>query len=176
MKPYLKGFHLSLEMWQGNCVIEGWKVKGSGRAWQALYQRGTEHLGQSQGTTIRYHMAVPRPIQDLSVLLLPMKDEHPAMRCVRSNLVMMAYYGFGNASSSVGFGSTAELPDGLHSRFGLLGRYAKYKSIKYRELRNLVVEVAEEKAANGHLRDAELQILLFQRGIKVVHPTAQGNL
>ena len=27
MKPYLKGFHLSLESWRGGCDEEGWKIK-----------------------------------------------------------------------------------------------------------------------------------------------------
>ncbi len=26
MKPYLKGFHLSLETWRGGCNSEGWKL------------------------------------------------------------------------------------------------------------------------------------------------------
>jgi hypothetical protein len=26
MKPYLKGFHLSLETWRGGCKSEGWKL------------------------------------------------------------------------------------------------------------------------------------------------------
>jgi hypothetical protein len=26
MKPYLKGFHLSLESWRGNRDAEGWKL------------------------------------------------------------------------------------------------------------------------------------------------------
>jgi hypothetical protein len=28
MKLYLKGYHLSLKTWQGNCDSEGWKLKG----------------------------------------------------------------------------------------------------------------------------------------------------
>lgn len=27
MKPYLKGFHLLLETWQGGCNTKGWKLK-----------------------------------------------------------------------------------------------------------------------------------------------------
>ncbi len=27
LKPYLKGFHLSLETWRGGCNNEGWRVK-----------------------------------------------------------------------------------------------------------------------------------------------------
>jgi hypothetical protein len=27
LKPYLKGFHLSLETWRGSCDHEGWRVK-----------------------------------------------------------------------------------------------------------------------------------------------------
>ncbi len=29
MKPYLKGFHLSLETWRGNCDAEGWKKRNN---------------------------------------------------------------------------------------------------------------------------------------------------
>jgi hypothetical protein len=32
MVPYLKGFHLTIEMWQGGCNAEGWKLKESDNA------------------------------------------------------------------------------------------------------------------------------------------------
>jgi hypothetical protein len=71
---------------------------------------------------------------------------------------MTACYNFADASSR-DFGSTEEYPDGLHRRFGLWGRNAEDKSsnYRYRELCNLV-EMQEEEAANGHLRDVKLWI------------------
>jgi hypothetical protein len=65
---------------------------------------------------------------------------------------------FANASSR-DFGSTEECPDGFHQRFGPWGRDAEDKSsnYRYRELHNLV-EMGEEEAANGHLRDVKLWI------------------
>ena len=32
MIPYLKGFHLTIEMWRGGCDIKGWKVRDDASA------------------------------------------------------------------------------------------------------------------------------------------------
>jgi hypothetical protein len=58
------------------------------------------------------------------------------MRQVRSsNVVLSAYYGFGDALSG-GFGSTVAQPGGLHGRYGLWLRDVEDQSSNYQELRN----------------------------------------
>ncbi len=180
MKPYLKGFHLSLVTWQGNQDSKGWKIKSIPVACeheevevvysmkeiklQALYQgaQGTsaDHKRLPSDTT----MAVPRFIQDLAALLLLTNSDHPTVCRVRSNLVMTAYYSFGNASSG-GFSLTVEYPDGLHGRFGLWGRDAENDSLNYRELHNLV-KMVEEEAANGVTNNSTAESSFFKGGSK----------
>ncbi len=98
---------------------------------------------------------------------------------VRSNKVVTAYYGFKDASSG-GFGLTVEQPNGLHGRFGLWGRDAEDESSYCQELKNLV-EMVEEEAANGHLRDSELWIFMKtqpQRAVSTkagLHPFCYMN-
>ena len=67
---------------------------------------------------------------------------------------MMAYYGFGDASSG-GFGATVQRPGGLYGRYGLWGKDDEAQSSNYRELCNLV-ETVEEEAVKGHLGGSEL--------------------
>jgi hypothetical protein len=64
--------------------------------------------------------AVPRLAQDLSSLLSLMSSEEPPQRVVRSKSLMVAIYGFGDASGA-GFGSTILGPDGIHYRHGIWG-------------------------------------------------------
>jgi len=59
---------------------------------------------------------------------------------------MMAYYGFGDASSG-GFGATVERPHGIHGRFGLWGSDEDDASSNFRELLKLVQTVEEEVMA-----------------------------
>jgi hypothetical protein len=172
MKPYLKGFHLSLETWRGNCDAEGWK-KRNNSPMDNEWEKGTacsledvklQALCQDAGDLSSYckeppsgkMTVLPRFKQDLEALLLLTKSKHPTMRRMRSNLVVTAYYGFSNASSGR-FGLTVEYSNGLHGRFGLWGSDTEDESLNYRELPNLV-KMVEEEALNGHLSNLELWI------------------
>ncbi len=172
MKPYLKGFHLSLETWRGNCDAEGWEKRNNSPMDNEL-EKGTacsledvklQALCQDAGDLSSYckeppsgkTTVVPRFKQDLEALLLLTKSKHPTVRHVRSNLVVTAYYGFGDASLG-GFGLMVERPDGLHGRFGLWGSDTEDESLNNRELCNLV-EMVEEEALNSHLSNLELWI------------------
>ncbi len=62
--------------------------------------------------------AVPRFKEDPEAILELAMGDKPAMRCVQSNRMLTAYYGFGNASSA-GFGYTVKRPGGIHGRFGM---------------------------------------------------------
>jgi hypothetical protein len=98
--------------------------------------------------------AAPCFLQDFKAILHLTKGEQPQVQIVRSKLTIIAYYGFGDASSG-GFGAMVESPGGLHRCFGLWGKDNEEQSSNYQELRNLVNTVVEE-AKEGHLRNGEL--------------------
>jgi len=174
MKPYLKGFHLTLEMWRGNRDSDGWKEKppppqkkadeGAGHdGYESLEdiklglladslceEEDTHTDGPSSGLT----PVVPRFKSDLEAILHLADGEKPQLHYVRSKHTMTAYYGFGDASSG-GFGATIQRPGGLYGRYGLWGKDDEAKSSNYRELRNLV-DTVEEEANEGHLNESEL--------------------
>ncbi len=97
--------------------------------------------------------AVPRFKEDLEAILELASGGKPALRCVQSKCILMAYYGFGDASLA-GFGSTIQCPSGVHGRFGLWGKDKEDKSSNYRELRNLV-ETVKEEAGKSYLKNSE---------------------
>ncbi len=168
LKPYLKGFHLLLETWQGRRDSEGWKV----RTWETdnntaqldmqdmkralLTKVTTGRMDGRGGPPGGFTLAIAQFREDLEALTKLNQGERLAKRCVRSQQMLTAYYGFGDASSA-GFGATVERPDGLHGRFGLWGRHKEDQNSNYRELRNLV-ETVEEEALSGYLTDGELWI------------------
>ena len=186
MKPYVKGFHLSLESWRGGRDAEGWKIKSERKKGiqdtdtdaevndetpldsnldrmedikEELMRQtlvGGSEDSRNDGPTSGLTEAVPRLKEDLEALLHLAQDDEPILRCVRNKHTLTAYYGFGDASSG-GFGSTVERPDGLHGRFGIWGSDNEERSSNYRELCNLV-ETVEEEAKGGHIKDGELWI------------------
>ena len=165
MKPYLKGFHLSLEMWRGGRDAEGWKLsaaelKEMDTERQELREEEVEEevmLGgayDSNGPESGITSAVPRFETDLEALLELTLCEHPVRRVVRSKRMLTVYYGFGDASSD-GFGATIQRRGGVQGRFGLWAAQDSEQSSNFRELLNLV-ETMEEEARANKLEDTEL--------------------
>jgi len=160
MRLYLKGFHLSLEMWRGDRDEEGWKLKhGSSpppdpnvedKQGEVMDDKGFVKGGPASGLT----PVVPRFRKGLEVLMLLTARATPVKRIIRQREIVTAIYGFGDASLG-GFGASVGLPQGIHSRFGVWGRDEEDKSSNYRELRNLV-DTVEEEAQVGRLARTEL--------------------
>ena len=98
--------------------------------------------------------AVPRLKQDVESLSSMMAMELPPKRLVRGGRILVAKYGFGDASG-VGFGASWSTDKGVEYRYGVWGSDNIDKSSNYREMRNLVetVELMEE---NGDLNGIEL--------------------
>jgi hypothetical protein len=151
MKPYLKGFHLSLETWRGGQDDKGWKatpkfyeeepVTSMEEVKSMLMIDAASQMGNnSGGPPGGFTMAVPRFEEDLEALTLLTKGEYPTKQCVQNRKSLTAYYGFRDASLA-GFGATVERPEGLQGRFGLWGRDEEGQSSNYRELQNLVKTV-----------------------------------
>ena len=137
MVPFLKGVHLTLETWRGERDEEGWKLSPKELASeeemkedltedeghedaQAVHLEKKEDVpppkGPENGTT-----TVPRLKRDLGALIKLTKSPFPDKRIVQRNVVLTAYYGFGDASSG-GFGASIERPDGIIGRFGIWGK------------------------------------------------------
>jgi hypothetical protein len=73
----------------------------------------------SKGPVSGLTSPVPRFRQDLEALLQLTQSTKPILQRVRNaSCVTMAFYGFGDASSS-GFGASIMRPDGLHTRYGI---------------------------------------------------------
>ena len=163
MKPYLKGFHLSLEMWRGGRDAEGWKLPTKTCSTNELMDWTVNEedeeallagLGSCREPPSGVTCAVPRFRQDLEAILELAESPQPLRRVVRHRKLLTAYYGFGDASSD-GFGATVEREDGLQGRYGLWSASNADQSSNFRELLNLV-ETIEEEAREARLSDTEL--------------------
>jgi hypothetical protein len=173
LKTYLKGCHLSLEMWRDGRDREGWKLQGKVERESDSEEMNTVETSNMEnikiqflthddceggslqdGPTLGVTPAAPHFLQDLEAILHLTEGEQPQVRSVRSKCTITAYYGFCDALFG-GFGATVERPGGLHRRFGLWGKDDEEQSSNYRELCNLV-DTVEEKAKEGHLKNGEL--------------------
>ena len=178
MVPYLKGFHLTIEMWRGNRDADGWKLPS--RQLQSAVMVDN-YLGpiDDEEAELSYLMRkrvdptlrapssgltpiVPRLLDDLKALHSLTRSPLPPLRVVRPIKIIQVLYGFGDASGK-GFGSTVQgfpahslsAPAGkLNYRVGVWGSDEESESSNYRELANLVLTV-EEEAATGSLDLAE---------------------
>jgi len=177
MKPYLKGFHLTLEMWRGDRNAERWKDRTREPRRENITKETTDNETEPEviddikmrllastlceeedlrtdGPSSGFTPVAPRFKSDLEAILELAKGATPQLRYVRRKHTMTAYYGFDNASSG-GFGATVQRADGLYGRYGLWGRDDESQSSNYRELRNLV-DTVEEEASEGYLGESEL--------------------
>jgi hypothetical protein len=171
LKPYLKGFYLSLDSWRGGRNLEGWKERERQISLQELIDQANSLTSNEvklqwlignlpgaapnqQGPSSGFTQAVPHFQQDLTALLFLTQSEKPILRRMRSAKYMhTAFYGFGDALSG-GFGSSIEHQDGLYIQQGLWPSN-KEGSSNFYELKNLV-DVVEEEAHEGYLKGVEL--------------------
>ena len=181
MIPYLKGFHLTIEMWRGNRDKDGWKLPTTKLAQSTTTDRFLGPIDDEEAemaflmrkkvtTTLRapdtgVTQPAPRLKHDLLALKTLTKSSLPPLRIVRPSRVVQVLYGFGDASGK-GFGSTVQgFPLGelfqpasksdLRYRVGVWGKDEESESSNFRELANLVVLTVEEEAATGSLDMAE---------------------
>ena len=181
MIPYLKGFHLTAEMWRGGRDVDGWKLKqggiSSGRLQNVLLDVGESQLGTDNELLASvkviyapidgFTTQAPRFKDDIAALLRLTNFALPPLRVVRPSRVVNVYYGFGDASGKQ-FGATvsksyncmsslsqeAMNDKGLRFRIGLWSANEEEESSNYKELRNLVDTIAGE-ARSGRMRNSE---------------------
>jgi hypothetical protein len=178
MVPYLKGFHLTIEMWRGNRDAEGWKLPAKSLE-AAMIQDIDLGPMDDDAAELAYLMRkkatmvarapesgttkiAPRLLSDLRALQALTSTPLPPLRVVRPTRVVQVLYGFADASGK-GLGSTVqgyparalvESTSNPRFRVGVWGRDDEAESSNFRELANLVLTV-EEEAAAGHLTRAE---------------------
>ena len=175
MVPYLKGFHLTIEMWRGGRDSDGWKSKESADCTRVLLNSLTMDEGEAQYTSAVIEHApgdglttpAPRFRDDIKALRVLTKYELPPLRVVRPSRVVHVYYGFGDASGKQ-FGATIsddyncqarlsqEVEDrhGVRFRIGLWSTSEEDESSNFKELCNLVQCITVEARA-GRLRNSE---------------------
>eukprot|EP00956_Cyclotella_meneghiniana_P014553 scaffold21828_cov62-Cyclotella_meneghiniana.AAC.2 len=183
--PYLKGFHLTAEMWRGNRDEDGWKlphkqpendqagVPGGGVFDRDEDEARARYSTRKQGGEILYAPTsgrtppAPRLLADLKALLTLTNSTLPPLRVARPNHVLHVYYGFGDASG-LGRGTTKQgfrAPSSddprtgpatpLKYQVGVWGADVDSDSSNFRELANLV-EDTEIEARRGTLYRCEM--------------------
>jgi len=158
MVPYMKGFHLTLDGWRPNRDDDGWKftLAEIRRQMDGLDWVDDEEDEEADCLPPIEVKASNRLLDDVNTLIEMTSGADPPIRIVRSKVIAVACYGFGDASGS-GFGSSIAGPHGLLFRHGLWGSDGNGKSSNYRELCNLV-ETVEEGLGDKSLEGCELFI------------------
>jgi hypothetical protein len=128
--PYVKGFHLTAEMWRGNRDEEGWKLPLEKCSDALLGEDGSDVIERDEDeAAARYALRkrfgpaplhapsdgvtplAPRLKDDLKALLSMTQSVAPPLRVVRPSKILHVFYGFGDASGK-GRGSTFQ---GFHT-------------------------------------------------------------
>ena len=180
LKPYLKGFHATLDSWRSGRDTFGWKVKkkkedehledledggfdqGADEAEFKLMQdedladelASDSWSGESGTKAPRRVTMVFRLRSDVQALQLLMAFERPVKRIIRRRQLIQVSYGFGDASGK-GFGSCILINGKVHWKGGQWIGSISEETSNYRELRNLV-DALEEAVPSGVIDGPEL--------------------
>mmetsp|Transcript_7983 Transcript_7983/g.19280 ORF Transcript_7983/g.19280 Transcript_7983/m.19280 type:complete len:1317 (-) Transcript_7983:1541-5491(-) len=155
LKPYLTGFHITIDGWRKDRDKDGWRVKATKPKPNVNEDADDDDedddgeeddTWQYESSKIRSHQDpdAPRCVQlkprlsdDISALKYLMSDPTPRPRRVRGTQGRKVIYCFGDASGS-GFGFTMEQHGILHYHYGQWSTIADGKSSNWREARNLL--------------------------------------
>ena len=171
MVPYLKGFHLAIEMWRGGRDLEGWKLRDgevdvtaqdqsldgcmeldnpSSAQTEDKDMAGVDHrIGVKRGNVGVHAPAdglttpVPRLKKDIAALMRLSDFDLPPLRVVRPTQVVQVFYGFGDASGKQ-FGAT--LLENYNCRGHLTGAAQGSDRIRFRI--GLWTPEVEEESSN----------------------------
>ena len=177
--PYLKGIHLSIDSWRPHRDKAGWKQSGSKRkrseVEDVMYEMDPideDYLGLIVDKDGELREGVndyanhpekvslaPRIFDDLHALEKFFSADKPCWRFVRGREVMVAEYGFGDASGA-GYGSSYATQNGIQYRFGTWSSDLGGESSNFRELRNLV-DSLYDKVEIDRRRVRGLEVFLF---------------
>jgi hypothetical protein len=170
LRPYLKGFYLTMNSWRHDRGKDGWKYTKcdwenlaeefwhDGERWEEMQEEVKQGGRTSAPVDVQ---VVPRFEEDLEVLQAVFQSPTPSHRLIRGYHVASVRYGFGDASGA-GFGSSWVTQQSgmkqsreVHYRFGRWGSESDGESSNFRELRNLV-DTLSQMAEQGELSGSEV--------------------
>ena len=97
MTPYIKGIHKILDGWRYGRDEDGWRLSLSEMKAVKELQQDLNYIYPSEAP--KTVLPSSRLEEDIRCLEKLFEGDHPVVRHVRTKLVMLAYYGFGHASS-----------------------------------------------------------------------------
>ena len=152
--PFLKGLHLTIDLWRPLQNNDGWKFSHK-EIWSWLEHQLGDGMAQEEIYKL-LNVGAPSDVvpveqftQDLEFLSQFFESESPPRVLVRSQLVYVIKYGFGDASGK-GFGSTFTVPSGIAYRIVVWEKDESNESSNWREFTK-VVESLYEEATLGRL-------------------------
>ena len=158
MTPYLKGLHLTMEMWRSDRDSQGWKLprNDSSRFQIHLQDKGLDYVNLSSDSDHAPEMVkrAPRLLNDLCALNELLSDEHPPIRVVRSKALRATCVSFVDASG-LGKGASTIGNNRNVSTFYAKDIKNSGESSNFREFNNLV-ETLEREHHVGNLRNLEV--------------------
>ena len=161
VKPFLRGFYLSMNSWRQDRDSAGWKMSWrSYRVFLAMGRReGTltedAHYRASSDSP-QFVKLIPLFREHLNVLLRMFRSPEPSLRLVRGCGRVEVLYAFGDASGE-GFGTSWMGEGSVKFRYGLWGVEGDGSSSNYREFKNLV-DSLEDMGKCGDLKGKEVFI------------------
>jgi hypothetical protein len=183
MIPYVKGFHLTAEMWRGNRDEDGWKLPPVRMAESGIIGDLDDKDDAVAALSVKKKLVAdiprapasgktppaPRLRDDLLALKELTRSEVPPLRLAHPKKIVHVFYGFGDASGK-GKGATFQgfrtihhpsgepgAATGLRYRVGVWSSDEEDESSSYREFANLI-ESLEEEAEAGRLTDTEVYL------------------
>jgi hypothetical protein len=170
LRPYLKGFYLTLNSWRFNRGPDGWGYQRSdweelaeefwneGEGWEEVRE---EYKRKEQAGAPGRVQMMAKMKEDVGMMNVMFQGQTPSRRLIRGFSVARLLYGFGDASGA-GFGASwVDCQVGqsksreVHYRFGRWGSEVEGKSSNFRELCNLV-DTLKHMAEQDELRGVEI--------------------
>jgi len=142
--PYLKEYHLTIDLWRPDRDVEGWRLSRS-QPLVGPYPQAPEFV-----------YPVPQFCDDVVALLSLFAADVPPTRFVRSKSIHTAQYGYADASGG-GYGNTMGALDSISYSHGIWGSECDGHSSNFRELANLVRTI-DQGVQSGQLQHAEVWI------------------
>jgi hypothetical protein len=173
--PFLKGLHLTLDGWRPSRGPDFWPATDDSE------EEDEATTAAPSSAPTEFVTPAPRLADDLKVLSLMFAAERPTIHYIHASRIVVALYGFADASGS-GFGSSVQLPDSrIQKRYGMWGRDVDDQSSNYRELPNLVDTVEANlsdlhNTVEANLSDLhESELFLFTDNSTAVAAYYRGN-
>ena len=139
MAPYLKGLHLTIDIWRPGRDAEGWKL--SRFMMDRAVHKGEDYTGVEERPARVF--AVPRLHQDVTALLTLTEVKAPPMVKYRVKGSLVAWYMAGDASGK-GFGAAVWDDKTLKYQAGTWSCSIQEESSNFREAENLVIYIEQQ--------------------------------